>query len=404
MSKDLHQIKPPILTRNFINITVINFIVFFCFQMVFPILPLYVKQMGGSDSVVGMVLGIFTFSTVVARPLTGYLLDRYEKKLILIFGLVIFVGVIFSYGLVTSIGAILWVRVIHGFGWGFAGTATSTIASELVPKSRFGEGMGYFSLANSLAMALAPAFGIYIGVRYGDRNVFLLSSAIALFALIGAFFLKCKNDHLKMRKKEADGGLYEKKAIVPGILLFFTAMAYGGVISFLPLYAAERGIPNIGIFFVVYALSILVTRPTVGKMVDRYGFDLTIIPGFIFLLVALILLANIHSLHFLLIVAVIYGVGFGALITSLQTMAVRDVEKDRIGAANATLFTGNDVGIGIGVMILGAVAELVGYSDMYLFTAIPLSVALIFYVFYVRKVRHTGKNYSSGSPECVKSN
>lgn len=144
--------------------------------------------------------------------------------------------------------------------------------------------------------------------------------------------------------------------------MFLVAMAYGGVISFLPLFAAEKGIQNIGGFFVVYALSILLTRPLMGKMVDRWGFDYTVIPGFVCLLIALVLLADLRSSRMLMVVAVIYGTGFGAMITSLQTMAVRDVPRNRIGAANATLFTGNDLGIGLGVMLLGMVARSMGIS------------------------------------------
>ena len=101
-------------------------------------------------------------------------------------------------------------------------------------------------------------------------------------------------------------------------------------------------------------------------------------------MIALVLLADLRSSRMLMLVAVIYGTGFGAMITSLQTMAVRDVPRNRIGAANATLFTGNDLGIGLGVMLLGMVAEAWGYRDMYLFTAFPLLAALIFYVFFVR--------------------
>lgn len=376
------QNSEPIFTYNFFLITFINFMVFFCFQMVFPILPLYVQKLGGSDAVVGMVLGIFTFSTVLARPLTGYLLDRHRKKFILVGSLSVFAMVIFSYGLTASIGALMVVRIIHGFGWGFAGTTTSTIASEMIPKARFGEGMGYFSLANSLAMALAPASGIYIEMRYGDASVFFTAAVFGGLAFAAAFFLKCKSPEVV--RPAVNGGLYEKEAIIPGVMLFLVAMAYGGVISFLPLFAAEKGIQNIGGFFVVYALSILLTRPLMGKMVDRWGFDYTVIPGFVCLLIALVLLADLRSSRMLMVVAVIYGTGFGAMITSLQTMAVRDVPRNRIGAANATLFTGNDLGIGLGVMLLGMVAEAWGYRDMYLFTAFPLLAALIFYVFFVR--------------------
>ena len=372
----------PIFTYNFFLVTFINFMVFFCFQMIFPVLPLYVQQLGGNDATVGMVLGIFTFSTIIARPWAGYLLDKHDKKYILIASLTVFAIAIFSYGLAASIAALMMVRILHGFGWGFAGTTTSTIASEMMPKDRFGEGMGYFSLANSLAMALAPATGIYIGKHYGDVKVFFLATIFGLCAFAAAFFLKCRKPNLKVQKSKME--IYERKAIMPGVMLFLVAMAYGAVISFLPLFALQRGVDNVGIFFVVYALAILLTRPLTGKMVDRLGFDYTIIPGFACLLVGLFLLANLKSETTLIWVALIYGTGLGAMITSLQTMALRDVAHDHIGAANATLFTGNDLGIGLGVMFLGTVAEKWGYRNMYLFTIIPLMAAMLFYMFYAR--------------------
>lgn len=348
--------------------------------MVFPILPLYVQKLGGSDAVVGMVLGIFTFSTVLARPLTGYLLDRHRKKFILVGSLSVlpwlfFIRVDGQYR--CSYGCADYSR----FWMGICRDNDFDDCQRMIPKARFGEGMGYFSLANSLAMALAPASGIYIEMRYGDASVFLPLPFWG-FGICCRFFLKCKSPEVV--RPAVNGGLYEKEAIIPGVMLFLVAMAYGGVISFLPLFAAEKGIQNIGGFFVVYALSILLTRPLMGKMVDRWGFDYTVIPGFVCLLIALVLLADLRSSRMLMVVAVIYGTGFGAMITSLQTMAVRDVPRNRIGAANATLFTGNDLGIGLGVMLLGMVAEAWGYRDMYLFTAFPLLAALIFYVLFVR--------------------
>lgn len=381
---------PRLWTRSFIEITVINFVVFFSFQMIFPILPLYIKHLGGTDSIIGFIIGAFTFSTMLTRPLVGYLLDTISKKSILILGLVFFSLIITSYRFAHSIGMILFLRILHGIGWGFTGTATATIASEMIPKKRFGEGMGYFSLANTLAMSIAPAAGIALGTLFDYQDVFMLGGLIAACGICFSLFLQADHKHGKTTQSFSAHQPYEKSAIKPALLLFFVTITYGGVISFLPLYAYSMGIRHIGAFFIVYSLAILITRPQVGKIIDRYGFNITLIPGFICLLIGILMLSFVHTLGCLLLVGVIYGVGFGTLQTSLQTMAVRDVPFERLGAANATLYTGSDIGIGLGVMALGTIAEHFGYDTMYLFTTVPIIAGLLFYILS-EKLRHQNR-------------
>lgn len=381
--------KETIWTQNFIVISFVNLFIFLSFQMIFPTLPLYVKSLGGSNAIIGMVMGIFTASTLFARPAAGILLDRFGKKAVLICGLAIFSIMVFLYGMVNSIAMIVLVRLGHGLGWGLAGTSTATIASEIIPKSRFAEGMGYFSLANGLSMAFAPAVGLYLSSAYGLRNVFYIAAVIAFVSLLLSTFIHCSRRKNQQLSKRLSLELYEKSAIPPAVLMFCLSMSFGSIISFLPLYASSKGIVNIGIFFSVYAVIILFTRPLVGKVVDRLGFNITIMPGFLFLLVGTIILSQASKLPDFLTVAVIYGIGFGALQTTIQTMAVRDVPHYRLGAANATLFTGFDLGMGLGVMTLGVIANRWGYSAMYLFTLIPIVFSMLFYLFFVRKRTHT---------------
>ncbi len=272
--------REPIWTGNFIAVSFVNLFVFLSFQMIFPTLPLYVKSLGGSDAVIGLVMGIFTAATLIARPTAGILLDRIGKKKVLLCGLGVFTVMVYLYGMVGSIALIILVRLGHGLGWGLAGTSTATIAAEIIPKSRFAEGMGWFSLANGLSMAFAPALGIYLGGLCGLRSVFLIAAAIALVSFGIGFFIKCshrKNARLSKRLKVE---IYEKSVIPTAVLMFCLTFTFGSIISFLPLYAYSQGIKSIGVFFSVYAVVILITRPLVGKAVDRFGFDVAIIPGY----------------------------------------------------------------------------------------------------------------------------
>ncbi|MBQ8630170.1 MAG: MFS transporter [Alphaproteobacteria bacterium] len=375
--------KQSFLSRNFFVVSFVNLFIFFGFQMIFPVLPQYIQKMGGGPEVIGLVMGIFTVSTLIARPFAGWLLDRVKRKLVLIGGLAVFMAMLFSYALAHTIALVILVRLVHGLGWGFSGTSTATIAAGIIPRERFGEGMGWFSLANSLAMAVAPAAGIYVGMHYRLQSVFYLSSALAFVALCLAFFIRCPN----RRNPPASVRfvLYDKDAVRPAVLMFFLSVTYGSVISFLPLYAAGLGIPNIGIFFSIYALAILITRPAAGKLIDRLGLDIIVLPGFLCIFIGIAGLACARELWQFGVVAAVYGLGFGALQTTIQTMAVRDTPFHRLGIANATLFSGFDLGMGLGVIALGSIAALYGYRNMYWFTLLPVIFAMLFYLVFMRR-------------------
>lgn len=375
--------KQSFLSRNFFVVSFVNLFIFFGFQMIFPVLPQYIQKMGGGPEVIGLVMGIFTVSTLISRPFAGWLLDRVKRKLVLIGGLTVFMAMLFSYALAHTIALVILVRLVHGLGWGFSGTSTATIAAGIIPRERFGEGMGWFSLANSLAMAVAPAAGIYIGMHYQLKSVFYLSSLLAFVALCLAFFIRCPDR--RSPPAAVRFVLYDKDAVRPAVLMFFLSVTYGSVISFLPLYAAGLGIPNVGIFFSVYALAILITRPAAGKLIDRLGLDIVVLPGFLCIFVGIAGLACARELWQFGMVAAVYGLGFGALQTTIQTMAVRDTPFHRLGIANATLFSGFDLGMGLGMIALGSIAALYGYRNMYWFTLLPVIFAVLFYLVFMRR-------------------
>lgn len=374
--------QPPIFTRNFIYVTIINLFVFFSFQMIFPTLPLYIKSLGGTDSVIGLVAGTFTVTSLITRPFAGLSLDKFGRRQIFILGLLVLFFTAFAYSLANSVFMIVLIRLLHGLGWGIAGTATSTVAAEIIPRERFGEGMGYFSMANSVSMAIAPAAGLYIAHRYGFQVVFGASAVLVICGLLLAFAIRYRSYTPNPVAKQP---LYEKSAFGPALMIFFTSMTFGGISSFLPLYALSRGIPNIGIFFTVYAAAIFISRPLSGRIVDKYSYDVTIIPGLILIAVASFMIGEAKELSAFLFAAVVYGLGFGTTQMTLQTMVVKNVRQSRLGAANATFFSGVDSGMGVGAIVLGSLAQLYGYSIMYLISSGVVILALIIYIFFLRR-------------------
>jgi MFS family permease len=377
------QKSMPLWTKDFVSITILNFLIFFAFQMLQPTLPTYVKQLGSGDSIVGLVSGIFTISAIIARPFAGMVLDRIGRKGVFMIGLSVCALSVLAYNWVPIIGIIIIFRLIHGFGWGASSTSSNTIASDCIPQERFGEGMGYFSLASSLAMAIAPAAGLFLVTKYNFHVMFLISVGLIILVFFIAFTINYRKIE-KNERMDSKASLYEKASIRPAIVIFFVSVTYGAITSFLVLYTAQRGIENIGFFFTIYALSLLVSRPGFGRITDRFGPNFAIIPGFVCVIIAMVLLSAASTLPMFLISAFIYGIGFGAVQSTMQAMAVANVPPKRRGAATATFFTGFDSGIGFGAMILGSVASAVGYSHMYLCGAVPVVIACILYFIVVR--------------------
>lgn len=371
-------------TKNFITITIVNFLIFFGFQMLMPTLPIYVKNIGGDSSVIGLINGIFTISALLTRPLSGILLDKIGRRKIFLVGLAIFIIAVLSYSWLSTVSLILLFRLIHGFGWGASSTAASTIATDNIPKERFGEGIGYFSLSSSLAMAVGPAVGLYITANHSFSILFFIATLLPILSFLLSFTLKYEEASKEDLSKEPRL-LFEKSSLIPSIIVFFITISYGTLVSFLSLYALERGIENIGSFFTIYATSLIVSRPIFGKIVDNFGLDFAVIPGFLSIFAAMVLLSRATSLPIFLLVALIYGVGFGAAQSSLQTMAIINSSNKRYGAANATFFTGFDAGIGFGSIVFGIIASKSGYSQMYLLTTVVILISFGIYLILGRK-------------------
>lgn len=383
--------KQSLWTKDFTIITVVNLLLFCGFQMLLPTLPLFAKSLGGSDTKLGWIIGSATIASLIIRPVSGIILDKIGRKGILIGGTVILILVTLSFGWLPSVGAIIAIRFLHGIGWGMATTASSTIASDNIPKNRFGEGMGYFSLSNNLAMALAPGIALGIFADYGFKPISFWSAGLSAAVLLLSFFMK---DTPKSKPQETPVKLaiYERASLLPSIIIFLVCATYGSITGFLSLYAAALGIQNIGIFFSVYAVTLLVARPLSGRLTDRFGFSIVMYPGLVFLTAAMYLLSIGRDLPMFLISAALYGLGLGTIQSSLQTMAIIRAPKERRGAANATFFTGFDGGIGFGSVIGGMISSFAGYSRMYLyFIAFIIFAAILYYLFFTRRLGEASK-------------
>src|SRR5699024_5008003 len=153
-------------------------------QMTLPTLPLFVKELGGSDQLIGLIVGVFTFSALLLRPYAGKALDTKGRRFVYMSGIIVFVLSVGAYAFIASMFFLIVLRIIHGAGWGFSSTASGTIATDLIPPKRRGEGMGYFGMSGNIAMAIGPALGLTLVDQISFKSLFLICAACAFTALL----------------------------------------------------------------------------------------------------------------------------------------------------------------------------------------------------------------------------
>lgn len=380
--------QPKLWTRDFLLIFAANFLLFTGFQTLPFALPVYLSSLGAPDSMLGWVTAIATVAAILVRPFCGAVLDRFGRKGVFLAG-ILFMGLTTAaYAFFPFMGAVLGIRFMQGLAWGIASTASQTIATDTVPTKRFAEGMGFFAISASFAFALAPGLALELFNWQGIQPVLIFS--------VGAFFLVFILA-LAMRYKDVERStsftirnLYEKQSIAPSLIAFVLTMCYGALVTFLALHATAQGLDGVGPFFLIYAVGIAVSRPLAGKIIDRKGYAITLMPSLLMVCLALVILSFADSLLLFSLVAALFGTGFASCNSTLQAMAVSGVEPNRRGAANATYLTGFDSGIGVGSLIAGLIATALGYSGLYLaFAALPLvAAALYFLIARKRKPPH----------------
>nr|WP_309101047.1 MFS transporter [Fredinandcohnia onubensis] len=392
MSAPLIKETPPqlstttekIWTRDFTLICISNFFIFLGFQMTLPTIPLFVEHLGGNEQLIGLVVGIFTFSALLIRPFAGHQLEIRGRRFVYLLGLAIFVLSVGTYGIISSLLFLFLFRMVQGIGWGFSTTASGTIATDLIPAKRRGEGMGYFGLFGNIALAFGPSLGLTLAGTISYTKLFSICAILGLVALILSSRIHYKKiEPVKENPRKWD--FYEETALPPSILLFFITVSFGGIAAFLPLYTVQKGISGIEWYFLLFAVALMISRTFAGRLYDLKGHRAVFAPGAFSIVLAMLLLAWLPSSLVLYIAAFIYGLGFGALQPALQAWAVQTAPENRKGMANATFFSSFDLGVGIGAIAFGQIAYLLGYQSIYIASAISVLISILLYFTWIGK-------------------
>lgn len=379
----MNQTKQKIFTKAFISVFFTNLSVFTIFYSLIATLPLYAKNMlGRTDDEAGLLVSAFLLSAIIFRPFTGKILDHFGKRRILIFSLVSYLICTILYNVVLAFIPLLILRFLQGIFFSIATTAAGSLAVDHIPVNRSGEGLGYFAMSTNLAVVIGPMIGLPIIQAFSFQTLFITLSVLMFIG--SALALMIPNDHVqvegKMSLRFRLNDLFEIKALPIAVLACLLAFTYASVLSYLSIYAELKDMLALASsFYLVFSLSMVITRPITGRIFDRLGPAYILIPAFSFYFIGLVILAFLSSPVMFIVAGIFFGLGYGGLVPSLQTLAVQSTDRERSGYATATFFTFFDFGIAVGSYLLGIVAVAFGYQNMYLIAAAMTIGILLLY-------------------------
>lgn len=384
--------KPKLWTKDFIVVSLINFIILLIFFLLMVTIGIYaVEKFNASTSQAGLVTGIFIIGTLIGRLVIGRYIESIGRKKTLFVGLLFFTLTVILYFPNLGLTFLYINRFIHGVAMGIASTATGTIVTQTIPKERKGEGIGYFSMSTTLATAIGPFIGLFLSQYTNYKWIFIFCLILGMIGLIIAFFLQVHEIDSSGVQSESTGithsNFIEARALPISIITLAIAFCYSSIISFITLYATEINLVEAAsFFFLVYAIAVLISRPFSGRLLDLKGANFVMYPGFLLFGIGLFLLSVAHSSISFLGAGVLIGLGFGNMQSSTQAIAVKLTPSHRMGLATSTFFIFLDAGLGFGPYLLGFIIPLTGFRMLYLYLGIfVLMTAVLYYFLHGRK-------------------
>ncbi|WP_412103393.1 MFS transporter [Rossellomorea aquimaris] len=369
----------------------INFFVFLVFYSLLTVLPVYVMdEFGGSGAEAGMVTTIFLISAIIIRPFSGKIIEAWGKKKSLVVSVFLFGVSAFLYYFIRDFSWLLGLRFFHGIWFSIASTVLVSIAADLIPQKRKGEGLGYFAMSMNLAVVAGPFLALAL-IRFIPYDILFLGLAVTIVvAFVFSLWIKPVEGEsiVNTSKRFSWNDLIEVRAVPIAVVGFLTAFAYSGIMSFISIYAKEIGLfESVSYFFVVFAAAMLLSRPYTGRLFDRRGPDSVIYPSLAIFLIGLIILSITQSSAVLLLAGGLIGLGYGALLPCFQTMAIGSAPRERTGHSTATFFIFYDLGIAIGSVVLGMIAAGIGFTGLYLFSGGMVLITIFVYRYVTRQKR-----------------
>ena len=374
-----------IYTKDVILVMAASFFFMFSTMFVNPLINGYAKSLGASSAFAGVIVGIMSIASMFLRPIAGNLTDKLSKYcLSLIGGILIMIGVI-GYIIAPASNWLLIFRLINGAGFVLCTVCMSTWLAFLVPRAHVGQAMGFYGLMNALAMAVAPALAINVYQKTGYRLA-LIASAIAAFMMVIIIqFVGNRANPKKGTAKKKSGSSHQFKIIQKNVLpiaLLTTLFAfpYFATQADLVTYAQERHLNvNVGSFFLIYAVVLLVIRIFLKNFFDTVKFGIWFWVSIGATLIYLLLLSTMKNNLMMALAAAFMAIGYGVIYSILQSTALLLAPISEQGLASSTFYLGLDIGMAFGPIIMGLISDLLPIKFFYPIQLLLLPLMLIVY-------------------------
>ena len=392
------SMKERLVTPSYILIIAANFLQFFGFWLLIPVLPFYLQEVFGADKTsIGAILSCYTIAALCMRPFSGYLLDTFARKPLYLLAYFFFTTMFGGYMLAGTLTLFILFRIIHGFSFGMVTVSGNTIVIDIMPSSRRGEGLGYYGLANNTAMSIGPMTGLFLhDAAVGYTFIFSCSLAACIIGFLCAYLVKTPYKPPIKREPISLDRFILLKGIPAGISLLLLSIPYGMTTNYVAMYAKQIGITSsTGFFFTLMAIGMAVSRLFSGKLVDKGKITQVIKAGLHLVCFCFFGLSacgwTIHwnpsgTTVFFYTISLLLGIGFGTMFPAYNTLFVNLAPNSQRGTATSTYLTSWDVGIGIGMVVGGYLAEIATFRVAYLAGAL-LTVVSLFY-FYQKVSPH----------------
>jgi MFS family permease len=370
----------PLFTPRFFAMCAFTSTVFVSAFLLLPTAPFRILSLGGSESQAGLFLGFLTYASALSAPLTGAVADRVGKKRMLLVCSLLIAAIQGAYALTTTYQLLLLLVPVHGLFWSGLLSASAAYMTDILPDSRRAEGIGYWGLSTMFAIAVAPSLGFLL-LRHGWFWVCAAACALNLLMAGIAFSLV----EVARPRDSVPGPLFERlvewRVVAISLTLFLYSFGYGGVTSFVALYAESNGVAPKSLYFTVLAVVVAMTRPFSGRLADRVGRRKVFLPCLVLIALGLALLSLGGTRALLVSSALVFGTGFGTAYPTYAAHVMDHVAPERRGAAFGGILAAFDTGIGTGSIATGWLIDHYGFGAAFATAALLASLAVPYFLF-----------------------
>ena len=388
------MIKDRLITQSYCSILTANFLLHFAFYLLLPILPFYLIEIFETEEgTIGIVLALYTVAALTIRPFSGYLLDTFARKPLYLVAFIVFTAAFGGYLIAGTLVMFIIMRIIHGISFGMVTVAGNTLVIDIMPSSRRGEGVGYYGLANNIAMAIGPMTGLFLYEYYSFDTIFIAALVSCLLGYVAAAAIKVPAKSIESEKKAEPISLDRfilLKGIPAGFSLFLLSIPYGMTATYVAIYAKSIGIDaKTGLFFTFMAIGMATSRLFSGKQVDKGYVVRLIAAGMVIVCVCFFALSScayimrlnpVMGTYIFFGIALLMGIGFGTMFPAFNSLFISLAPNSKRGTATSTYLISWDIGIGVGLILGGYITQISNLRSAYFLGGCLAIVSVIFFI------------------------